>query len=78
MRAAATSSSSAGHGATPMEIDRVRARARTRRKGKEKARARSSRDGATTAGNGVTKLQVVGMEKRNRCTKYKVQLVRPA
>ena len=48
---------------------RVRARARTRRKGKAKARAkerakkkrraRSSRDGVTTAENGVTKLQTV-------------------
>ena len=55
-----------------------RARARTRRKGKKNPRARSSRDGVTTAENGVTKLQTVGMEKRNRCTKYKVQLVRPA
>ena len=79
MRTAATSSSSAGNGPVPMEIGWVKGKGqgngKNKEKGKEKARAkerakknpraRSSRDGGTTAVNGVTKLQTVGMKKRN-------------
>ena len=91
MRTAATSSSSAGHGPTAMDIGWVKSKgqgksknkengkgkkARAKERAKKNPRARSSRDGVTTADNGVTKLQSVGIE--NRCTKYKVKLVRPA
>ena len=86
MRTAATSSSSAGHGPAPMEIGWVMGKGQGKSKNKEKGkgegkknpRARSSRDGATTAESGVSKPQTVGMEKRNRCTKCKVKLVRRA
>ena len=66
---------------------RTTTRARTRRKGKEKARAkeravrnprtRSSKGGVATAENGVTKLQTVGTEMRNRSTKFRAKLARP-
>ena len=41
-------------------------------------RARSSKGGVTTAESGVTSMPTVGMERRNRCTKYKVELSRSA
>ena len=92
MRTPATSSSSAGHGPTPMEIgwvkgkgqgkgknkEKGKGKGKSKGKGKKNPRARGARDCVTTAENGVTKLQTVGMENRNKCTKYKVMLVQPA
>ena len=41
-------------------------------------RAKSSKGGVATAESGVTSMPTVGMEKRNRCTQYKVELSRSA
>ena len=57
-------------------IDKEEARAKER--AKKSQGAKSSRGGVTTAEKWVvTKLRTVGMEKRNRCTRYKVKLARP-
>ena len=54
--------------------DKGKKRARTRRKERGRSRvrnmARSLKGGATTAESGATSMPTVGMEKRNRCTKF--------
>ena len=89
---ASTGASAAAHGPVPMEISwvknkgeskdkskgsgkgRRKARAKERTKGR---RAKTSRGGATTAESGPTELPTVGTARRNRCTRYKVELARP-
>ena len=90
MRTAATSSRSAGYDPTPMEIGWVKGKSQGKRKNKEKGKGKGKSKGKGKEKSksekfegwcyncGVTKLQIVGMENRNRCTKDKVQLVRSA
>ena len=66
-----------GKGQEQGERERKKERQEQRKWAKKSRRAKSSRCGVTTAENGVTNLPTVGMENKNRCTRYKVKLARP-
>ena len=65
-----------GQGQRQGKRRRAGAKRKARGRSRVRSRARSSKGGVTTAESEVTSVPIVGMEKRNRCTKCKVELLR--